>query len=181
MSHFCCENCKCLCNWKLLYSRTFFPIIAEDPNGLNWGDCPVSSIVLAGYERCRGNKWEAVYVGRALISKKILKPGKYVPGEGVLVVHTGKEGVSDYWQELCNPLKVTLKWIHFDGGDIPVGAVLGGYQDGFWLYIGRTKLRSGDTVVGHVSSSKNLWYGWKGEEYHTNDFEILVQKKSWWG
>lgn len=178
-----------LCKLHFLpLEKTIFPyfvyIIADDPNGLIWGG-PFTSIVLAGYERCSScaGKRRAIYVGRALINeKKILKPGKFLPGEGVLVAHTGKEvKAEELWQALCNPLKVNLKWTQFKGGDIPVGAVLGGYQEGFWLYIGRSKLRSGDTVVGHVSSSKNLWYGWQGEEYHTNDFEILVQTKSWWG
>lgn len=93
---------------------------------------------------------ETVFIARATISNSII-PGKFVKGR--------KEAIIPYAtiENYINPYEILtdigkLKWVSYDGTDIPPGATRAGQENGEPLYIARGQIQN-VMVVGkmHVS------------------------------
>jgi len=83
----------------------------------------------------------------------------------------------------CERLKVDLHWVSASNGEIPAGAVVGGWEpDGSTLYVARGVVNIpdyGDSLQPGKASSKfastgGCIVGWNYQEYQLSEYEVLV-------
>lgn len=71
----------------------------------------------------------------------------------------------------ATPMPTNVSWVTGEGGVIPVGAVLGGF-DNENLYVGRAQ-HEGGVVPGKVLSSHGVCYiAWGGAEHSKPEYEV---------
>ena len=59
-------------------------------------------------------------------------------------------------------------------GQVPQGAVQGGYQDGGPLFIARGKNPAGEPTPGKLHPPHGFFLSWGGKEHHPLEYEVLV-------
>ena len=59
-------------------------------------------------------------------------------------------------------------------GQVPQGAVQGGYQDGAPIYIARGKNPAGEPTPGKLHPPYGFFLSWGGKEHHRQEYEVLV-------
>ncbi|KAK3868116.1 hypothetical protein Pcinc_026468 [Petrolisthes cinctipes] len=107
-----------------------------------------------------------------------LIPGVVMPGSTSCLIPWGGQAVAkmDYFV-LSNQGGVDLVWQRASNGEVPRGALQGGYSEtGEKLYIGR--VNHGRTVLsGKVQPSHRVCYiPYNGQEVHHSSYEVLCLK-----
>lgn len=73
----------------------------------------------------------------------------------------------------ATPMPTSVTWVSGDGGVIPAGAVMGGF-DNENLYVGRAQ-HEGGLVPGKVLSSHGVCYiAWGGAEHSKPEYEVSI-------
>lgn len=89
----------------------------------------------------------------------------------------GEEKESEEYELLVETDDCSFDWLPSSGGQVPVGAVVGGFKaDGNKIYIGRT-YHEGKIIVGKVNVEQGcLYIADSGAEHRYDEYEILVCK-----
>ncbi|KAK4316863.1 hypothetical protein Pmani_012020 [Petrolisthes manimaculis] len=107
-----------------------------------------------------------------------LIPGVVMPGTTSCLIPWGGQAVAkmDYFV-LCNPGGVELVWQRANNGEVPRGALQGGYSEtGEKLYFGRLN-HGGILLSGKVHPSHRVCYvPYNGQEVQNSSYEVLCLK-----
>lgn len=122
--------------------------------------------VAGGFQPCPP---ATLYVCRAFYNGG-MHPGKLYQGH-CNIGWGGREIVLDHYQVLTS--YSSLHWVRTGYGDIPPGAVQGGYQHDGPLYICRTKYQGGLHIGKVIKENCNI--GWGGREITIPIYDVLTR------
>ena len=104
--------------------------------------------------------------------------GMVVPSEGCCYIPWGGEAIAkEEYFILANPTKVEMTWVPHSEGNVPSGALQGGFsEDGEPLYIGRISV-DGVVFCGKIHPSHGCCYvPYSGSEHSHKHYEVLCVK-----
>lgn len=147
----------------------------ELPEGASWVETDIHNIprnaFIGGYED--GGKRD-VYVGRAEFRGNLM-PGKTIPfWGGMFFPLFGREIKNEKFEVLVTDNPGIFRWVPASSGQVPQGAVQGGYQDGGPLFIARGKNPAGEPTPGKLHPPHGFFLSWGGKEHHPLEYEVLV-------
>lgn len=119
-----------------------------------------------------------LYVGRAHHEGGLI-PGKVNPDHNCCYIPWGgEEHAKEEYDILVAPRNCDLTWVNAHDGQIPTGAVQGGFNESNDpLYIGRADIE-GTFAVGKVNPDHGcLYLAYGGEEVAKTEYQVLVIDK----